>query len=246
MTHRSTYHIYNCNSYITYFFTKFKLIAAMRHFRTILHLLLINLLMVSSETVTVQPASRNKFPSSVWLSWPRSTNKAALTIQCSSYDLKVTFLSSDGFAIGAIEIKSPQKELWIYCNEGGTKDWYGGNLLTFPTDNWGICSSGTTETLIIERTSKRLNIMRDDDVVVFSRNWAATDGKCLLKAGFWRLQNYGTTVVSAKSILGIEFFNRTLTLFRSSVYPTAMWLQFNRPTTGTEGSCKVVKPRWLR
>ena len=173
--------------------------------------MLMNHLTVSSEKVTVEPSSTS-FPVSVWITWPQSTNKVTLTIRCSSYKLKVTFKSLDGVGLGMAEISSEQRELWIHCSEGGNKGWYGGNLLTFSTTDWGICSSGTTETLIIERTSERLEIMRGDDEVVFRRNWAETDGKCLLKAGFWRLQNYGTTVVSAKSILGKSYrplFDRT-------------------------------------
>ena len=158
------------------------------------------LITVSSENVTVHP-SANSNPFSVWMTWPQSTNKVALTIQCSSYDPKLNFKMSDGFTIGMLELKSYRKILNIHCKQGGTSNWNGGNLLKFSTRNWGICNSGTSETLIIERTSATLKIMRGD-VLVFSRNWEATDGKCLSEAAFWRLQNYGTTILSARSILG--------------------------------------------
>ena len=164
-----------------------------------------------SRKVTVHPSSTSQ-PVSVWLTWPQSTNKVALTIPCPSYRPKVTFKTSDGFHIGMVEIKSFEKQLWIHCKEGGTKDWYGGNKLIFSTRSWGICRSGTTDTLIIERTALTLKIWRGDEVV-FSRNWAATDGKCLSEAGFWRLQNFGNTVLSAWSILGKVYLIIILNLY---------------------------------
>ena len=183
----------------------------MRQLQTILlYLLMMKLLTVSSENVTVHPSS-NSNPASVWMTWPQSTNRVALTIQCSSYQLKLTFKMSNGFSIGMLELKSYWKVLQIHCKEGGTSNWYGGNLLQFSTRNWGICNSGTSETLIIERTSARLKIL-SGDLVVFSRNWAATDGKCLSEAAFWRLQNYGTTILSARSILGKAYFILHITI----------------------------------
>ena len=91
----------------------------------------------------------------------------------------------------------------VHCRDGGTKNWSGGNLLQFSTKNWGICSSGATDTLIVERTSVRLKIMRDD-VELFNRKWEPSDGKCLLDARFWRLENRGTASLSAESVLGNE------------------------------------------
>ena len=114
-------------------------------------------------------------------------------------------MTSDEAGIGMIEIRSSMKDMLIHCKDGGAKNWYGGNLITISTTNWGICSSGTTNTLIIERTSVALKILRSGGVV-FSRNWATTDGKCLLEAGLWRLQNYGTTVLTAESVLGTARF----------------------------------------
>ena len=159
--------------------------------------------MVSSEKITVQPSSTGN-PVSAWITWPQSTNKLATKIQCSNYHLKIAFKASEGVDLGMFEISRSRRQLWIHCIEGGKKDWYGGSLLKFSTWSWGICRSGTSETLLIERTSVALKIMRGY-VEVFSRNWAATDGRCLLKAGFWRLQNYGTTILSARSILGTYY-----------------------------------------
>ena len=206
----------------------------MKHLETVLHLLMTNLLVISSERettnpfsttssawttdtmvsdkqVTVHPSSTSN-PFSVWITWPQSTNKVASTIQCSGYQSKVDFKTSDGVTMGMVEMKSYTKQLWIHCKEGGTKDWYGGNKLIFSTRSWGICRSGTTDTLIIERTALALKIWRGDEEV-FSRNWAATDGKCLLKAGFWRLQNFGNTVLSAWSILGTVYLIIILNLY---------------------------------
>ena len=103
--------------------------------------------------------------------------------------------------MGMFEVRSSGKELFVHCKEGGTKHWYGGNIRRFSTKSWGMCTSGNSETLIIERTSVALTIIRAG-FEVFSRNWAEDDGKCLLEAGFWRLENFGSTVVSAGSILG--------------------------------------------
>ena len=179
------------------------LIPAMRLLQTILLINLILLDLSSSEKVTVYPSSTSD-PASDWITWPQSTNKIALTIQCSSYNPKVAFQMLEGGSMqGMFVIRSTYKDLLIHCREGGARDWNDGNLLTFPTTSWGICSSGTSETLTIERTSVIMKIMKGD-VVVFRRKWAADDGKCLLDAGFWRLQNYGTTVVSAESVLGIS------------------------------------------
>ena len=176
----------------------------MRHLQTNLHFLLINLIVVSSDKVTVQPSSTNN-PFSAWVTWPQSTNKVAVTIQCPNFLPKVVLKTLDGFDLGTVAFTGPTywKQLVVHCKEGGAKDWFGGNRLKFWTWRWGMCRSGSSETFIIEWTTVRLKITRWDNVEVFSRNWAATDGKCLLKAGFWRLQNYGTTVVSAKSVLGI-------------------------------------------
>ena len=158
--------------------------------------------MVSSKKVTVEP-SKTSNPASAWMTWPQSTNKIELTFQCSDYQPKVSFLpSSGGGSIGMFEVRSFSEELFVYCKEGGRKDWYGGNIRKFSTRGWGMCPSGTlTETLIIERTSVALKIMRAG-FEVFSWNWAEDDGKCLLEAALWRLSNLGSTVVSAGSILG--------------------------------------------
>ena len=160
--------------------------------------------MYSTKKVTVEPSTTsNRNPVSAWMTWPQSTNKIELTFKCSEYQPKVTFLTSRGGGfIGMFEVRSFSKELFVYCKGGGTKDWYGGNMRTFSTKSWGLCPSDTlTETLIIERTSVVLKIMRAG-FEVFSRNWAADDGQCLWEAGFWRLGNLGSTVVSAGSILG--------------------------------------------
>ena len=158
---------------------------------------------ISSEKVTVRPSSTSN-PVSAWITWPQSTNKVTSKIQCFNYHLKIAFKTLEGIDLGMFEIIGRRRKLFIHCKEGGKKDWFGGNYLKFSTWSWGICRSGTSETLIMERTSERLKIMRED-VMVFSRNWAATDGRCLLEAGFWRLQNYGTTILSAWSILGTYY-----------------------------------------
>ena len=159
------------------------------------------LLMCSSEKVTVHPSSTS-MPTSAWITWPLSTNKVTWTIHCTNYHPKITFKTSDGVSIGMMEMRSYSTDLVVHCKEGGNKDWWGGNHLTFSTWSWGICSSGTTETLTIERSTVALQILRGA-VVVFHRNWAVNDGRCSLEAGFWRLENFGTTVVSAESVLGI-------------------------------------------
>ena len=158
--------------------------------------------MYSTKKVTVEPSTTsNRYPASAWMTWPQSTNKIELTFQCSTYQPKVSLLTSSGGSLGFFEVRNFSNELFVYCKEGGTEDWYGGNIRRFPTKSWGICSSGTSETLIIERTSVVLKIMRAG-FEVFSWNWGADDGRCQLEAGFWRLANFGRTVISAGSILG--------------------------------------------
>ena len=163
-----------------------------------------NLLMISTKKVTVQPSATSN-PASVWITWPLSTNKVTMTIECSSYHAKVILKTSDGVEIGMMEMKKYANEVpafWVHCREGGNKDWYGGKLLTFPTAPWGICTSETTEKLIMEWTPVELKVMKSD-VELFSRKWSATEGRCLLEPGFWNLQNIGSTVASAESILGM-------------------------------------------
>ena len=173
----------------------------MRHSQLQKYFSLINLLIVSSEKITVQPSTTSN-PISAWMTWPQSTNRIELTFQCSTYQPKISFRTSSGGSLGFFEVRSSSRVLFVHCKEGGRKDWYGGNIRRFRTKRWGICRSGISETLIIERTSVVLKIMRAG-FEVFSRNWAGNDGRCLLEAGFWRLENYGKTVVSAGSVLGI-------------------------------------------
>ena len=174
----------------------------MRHSQLQKYFSLINLLIVSSEKVIVQPSTTFN-PISAWMTWPQSTNRIELTFQCSTYKYKISLRTSSGGSLGYFSSRSSGKQLRLHCKEGGRADWYGGNLRTFSTKRWGICRSGIlTETLIIERTSVLMKIMRAG-IEVFSRNWAKKDGRCLLEAGFWRLENYGKTVVSAGSVLGI-------------------------------------------
>ena len=185
----------------------FTSILVMRQLQTIQHLLLMSfLLVVTREKVVVEPSSTsNPYSKSVWMTWPQSTNKTALTLTCPSYHAKLEFQTSDGIYIGMVVVKNFNRKLLLHCRDEETKikNWSKGNLLRFSTKNWGICSSGATDTLIIERTSVRLKIMRGD-VELFNREWEPSDGKCLLGAGFWRLENLGTTSVSAASVLGKE------------------------------------------
>ena len=125
-------------------------------------------------------------------------------------------MTSFGVFIGMVEMSSNSGNFVVHCRDGGSKNWYGGNRLRFSTRNWGLCISGSTDTLVIERTSVHLKISKGDEVV-FWRNLATTDGKCLLDAGFWRLANHGKTVVSAEGVLGkvhLKSFS-TIVLVRS-------------------------------
>ena len=105
--------------------------------------------------------------------------------------------------MGMIVVKSSQRQLVLHCRYEESKNWSGGKVRRFSTKNWGVCSSGATDTLIIEHTSVRLKIMRGD-VGLFNREWEPSDGNCLLDAGFWRLENVGRSSVSAASVLGKE------------------------------------------
>ena len=110
-----------------------------------------------------------------------------------------------------LQIRNDSRDILIHCKGGGEKDWYGGNELVFSTKDWEICSSGSSDTLIIERTSTTLKLTQAEGCVeMFRRGWAADDGKCLSDTGFWRLQNYGTTVLTAESVLGTVFWYCTV------------------------------------
>ncbi|KAL5266359.1 hypothetical protein ACHWQZ_G003697 [Mnemiopsis leidyi] len=197
----------------------------MRLSQTILQINLLLLNLVASEKVTVYPSSTSS-PASDWITWPQSTNKIALTIQCSSYHLKMAFQMLEGDSIGMFEIISTNKDLLIHCKEGGARNWYDGNLLTFPTTSWGICSSGTSETLTIERTSVKLEIMKGG-VVVFRRKWAADDGKCLLDAAMRLLQ----TILLINLLLLDLSSSEKVTVYPSSTSdPASDWITWPQST----------------
>lgn len=78
-------------------------------------------------------------------------------------------------------------------------------------------SNRNTDSLIVEWTQEGVKLLREEKVIV-SKKWSSTDGRCLKKAKFWRIQNYGTTVISGESIQGTnfleKFFPRVLFSFR--------------------------------
>jgi hypothetical protein len=104
---------------------------------------------------------------------------------------------------GAVELEDPDKKLMVFCKDGGKKDWHGGERWYHPVSKSRPCfeNTGTTDTLIIEWTQKGVKLMRDEDVIL-SREWKSTDGHCLKKAAFWRLQNYGNAAVTGQDFLG--------------------------------------------
>ena len=59
--------------------------------------------------------------------------------------------------------------------------------------------TGTKDPLTIEWTDKGVKLMRDEEVII-SQVWGPTDGDCFSqKTAYWRIQNYGLTVISAFS-----------------------------------------------
>ena len=160
-------------------------------------LLLCILILPSSYCVTVQPKVKSD-----WITWPGSTNKVALTVRCPSYWVKFSLRQSYNHEAGFVQLGSGK--INIYCNGAGRKNWYGGeNWGHWPAYNLRLCSgnTGSTDTVIIEWTQRGVKVIRNE-VVIVSRNWQSNYGYCLEKAEFWRLQNYGSTVISGESVLG--------------------------------------------
>ena len=160
---------------------------------------------VSCERVTVQP-SGNSNTNSRFVTWPQSTNKVAITVQCSSYRAKLGIFWSEDTVQGFVELLGLDKDVRVHCKDAGKKNWYGGEIWYHPVSKSGPCleNTGPTDTLIIEWTQKGVKLMRDKDLIL-SREWKSTDGHCLKKAAFWRLQNYGNAPVTGQDFLGTLF-----------------------------------------
>jgi len=164
-------------------------------------LLLLSLLVPLSLCVTVQPSSTGSDPKSSPQTWPISSNRVAITIKCPSHYVKLSPLLPDGSVQGTLLFRGKDENISVYCNDAGDKNYWGGERRWYPAGNRGPCYTGESETLIIEWTEVGVKVLRGDEVIL-SQEWGPTDGHCLKETGFWRIQNYGDTVISEESILG--------------------------------------------
>ena len=110
---------------------------------------------------------------------------------------------SDNSEQGFVELLGKYQVISVYCKEAGRKNWYSGELWQHPAGNSGPCrrAVGSTDRLIVEWTQEGVKLMRDEEIIM-SRTWGPTGGNCLEKTAYWRVQNYGSTVISAESFLG--------------------------------------------
>jgi hypothetical protein len=127
----------------------------------------------------------------------------AITVQCSSYKAKLRVFLSEDTVLGAVALLGKDNDTMVYCKDAGKKDWYGGERWYYPVSKSGPCheNTGPTDSLIIEWTQKGVKLMRDKDVIL-SREWKSTDGNCLKKTVFWKLQNFGIEPVIGQDVLG--------------------------------------------
>ena len=167
-------------------------------------LLLLLLLFSSSRSVTVKPSDISS-PSSDWIAWPESTSKVAITVQCPKHMAKFKLKSADNSEQGFVELQGINQDISVYCKEAGSKTWENGEVWQHPEGDSGPCKGvvGSIDTLIVEWTQEGVKLMRDEEIIM-SRTWSPTDGHCLKKTAYWRVQNYGSTVISAESVLGIN------------------------------------------
>ena len=168
-----------------------------------LYSLIIHLLMTtSSDSVTLQPSPGN-YPASRWIPWPESTNKVLIIIQCPNHRLKFSPSTKSHGGIGFLELFGTGTAVRVFCKGAGSKSWYDGEKWSHSVGATGPCTgiTGPEDTLMIEWTDTGVKLMRDEEVII-SQVWGSTDGDCLSKKStYWRIQNYGSTVISARNYL---------------------------------------------
>ena len=172
--------------------------------KNLLHyLLLFHFLMLHScESVTVQPSS-SRFPYSFQVTWPKSS-KVTITVQCPSHFARILLYLPDESLKGTMILKFGVISIW--CKDAGSMDFYGGEKREYAVESSGPCTDDTvpSETVIIEWTQTGVKVVRNEELIV-SREWGATDGSCLKKTGYWKIQNRGSTVISGENVQGIRF-----------------------------------------
>ena len=164
---------------------------------------LFTLCVTVSDRVVVQPSSDDN-PESRPVAWPESTNKVAITVQCPDHKVKLSIWMPDHSAQGSVSVFGRYAPyIRVYCRYAGRKNWYEGELWKHPAGTSGPCMGnvGTTDMLIVKWTQEEVKLMRNKEVIVHQM-WGPTDGNCLKKSAFWRIQNYGTTVTEAESVSG--------------------------------------------
>ena len=151
----------------------------------------------SSDSVTVQPASLGNSPVSNWVPWPESTNKVFMTVQCPIHNVKFSPSSSSKAEIGFMQLYGTGTAVGVFCT--------GAKKTLHPVVASRPCKevTGTKDTLTIEWTDTGVKLMRDEEVII-SQVWGPTDGDCFSeKTAYWRIQNYGLTVISAHNYLSL-------------------------------------------
>ena len=159
--------------------------------------LTIYLLMISSsDSVTVQPSPSR--PVSDLVPWPEFSNKVFITVQCSGHHaVKFSPSSSSNSEIGFLELYGTGQDIGVFCT--------GAKKKLHPPGATGPCKevTGTKDTLTIEWTDTGVKLMRDEEVII-SQVWGPNDGDCFSeKTAYWRIQNYGSTVISARNYLSL-------------------------------------------
>ena len=157
-------------------------------------LLLYLLILSSSGSVTVPPSrSDHQVPASDWIAWPES-NKVAITVQCPNHVVQLLLSKIDNTEAKYVGLRGKDAYIWTRC---------GDVWLEHPAGISGPCRGnvGSTDTLILEWTQEGVKLMRDEEIIL-SQTWGPTYRSCLEKINFWRIKNHGSTVISAKSILG--------------------------------------------
>ena len=162
-------------------------------------LLLFLLTLVSAPSVTVSPSITSRT-----VSWPEN-GRVDVTVKCDNYGFKVRLRSDRDTGMSAVLLKSSHMIVEVYCHNAGDKSWYNGAGWTTEVDSLRDCSSGTHTTYTVEMTTEKVTVRRQTEVLL-TQIWTDTDGDCLLQPHCWKLQNWGTTTVTATSLDGILLY----------------------------------------
>ena len=161
--------------------------------------------MLSSIGSVTVPSSNSSNPFSEDEVWPEDSNKVAITVRCPNHHVKFILQKPGVPDQGNVILRGENGSISVFCKDAGDKDYYEGEIKTYPVNRTGPwpCRGnvGSTDTLIVEWTQEGLKLMRDEKIIL-SRTWGSTDGHCRKKPVSWRIQNWGSTVILAESVVG--------------------------------------------